>query len=250
MKALNTNTLKHIGLLTVFAGLVGCGASKEAINNGSNLPSGPGLSGNTQALAKCSIDMDNHADFGMKLQAVDDGQFGLRSDLVRVRFIRIPSDFADNDQNALQLWTRTIDSSNNWGQWKTLRFYVEYRNSQGQMARTPYTYQDATWGTLKQIALSFGVTTTSASDFFGKFQLVAQLDAQGIAKTITAALYPENSNDVLDITALAPIFDASPTSYATTHPQALVDLHPLQALGGMSYSKEQFEFEAEKFCFM
>lgn len=240
------STIVKSGFVVVlFIMLSSCGSSKNAIssnnsNSITNLPNGA-------ALGKCSIDMSNQSDFGMKLQAYEALGSGLRSDLIRIQFIRFPSEFSSSDASAIQLWTRTIDQSGNWGAWQNVRFYFEHRSANGQTRMTPYSYQDITWKDLKQVALSFGLTVSSASDFFRQIQLVAQLDSN--AKTITAALYQNGQNQAKYITALAPIFDANPISYQQNHPKALVDLHPLQNLMNTNFTNSQFEFELNKFCF-
>jgi len=239
--------IKFIFTTIIFVILSSCGSSKNAIssdtnNSTANLPNGA-------AVGKCSIDMTNQPDFGMKLQAYESEASGLRSDLIRIQFIRFPSEFSSSDASAIQLWTRTIDRFGNWGNWQNVRFYFEHRSANGKTRMTPYSYQDITWKDLKQVALAFGLNVSSATEFFRQIQLVAQLDVNSNAKTITAALYQNGQNQAKHITALAPIFDANPKNYQQNQPQALAVLHPLQSLINTSFTNSQFEFEINKFCF-
>jgi len=227
--------------------LSACGNSKQRLNQESstsiaNLPAGT-------AVGKCSADMSNQADFGMKLQAYEHETQGLRSDLVRIKFIRFPRNFSSSEASALQLWTRTIDRAGNWGSWQNIRFYFEYTNENGQTLTTPFAYQDITWRDLKKVASSFGLSVTNANSFFNQINLVAQLDINMNAKTITAALYQNGGQNAQHITGLAPIFDANPKTYQQNRPHALVALHPLQSLMNTNFKNEQFEFEINKFCF-
>lgn len=241
------NTIKSTILLGLFMILSACGSSKQSISNEGSTNSPYLLAGS--AVGKCSIDMSNQPDFGMKLQAYESASEGLRSDLIRIKFIRVPNSFSDSDASSLQLWTRTIDRNGNWGSWQNIRFYFEFKNANGQVFTTPYAYQDMTWRDMKLVASSFGLNVSDASNFFSQIQLVVQLDINSNAKTITAALYPNGGNTSQHITALAPIFDANPKNYQANQPQALVALHPLQNLLNTSFSNSQFEFEMNKFCF-
>lgn len=249
---MNTNQIQRksaqtLAALSLLAVLSSCGHSKQSVGTGSSVTNNLAQGA---SVAKCSIDMSNKSDFGMKLQAYESSSHGVRSDLIRIQFIRFPSDFSNSDASAVQLWTRTIDTAGNWGSWHNVRFYIEFRRRDGQILTSPHAYQDITWKDLKLVASSFGLDSSDARSFFSQIQLVAQLDINNDAKIITAALYQGGQQQATNsITALAPIFDANPKTYQQSKPQALYDLHPLQSLTNSNFTNSQYEFEINKFCF-
>jgi hypothetical protein len=243
---------KEIQILTLailaFVALSGCGAQKFQTNNGGIITGNTNLSSTSPnaAAAKCSHDVDNLSDLSIRLKVFEDPSSGVRNDLIRVKFDRFPTYFT-NDSDAIQLWTRTVDSAGNWGPWHKVAFYVERYNSSG-ILRTPYKYTDITWGQLKQIADYFGMgTSLSAPEMFGSVVLLAQLDDASVSKVLDVKIYAgSNSPDTL---ALIPQFAANPKEYAKNHPSVLQALHPLQALASANYTEEQYAYEANQFCF-
>ncbi|MCS6838956.1 MAG: hypothetical protein NZ480_08925 [Bdellovibrionaceae bacterium] len=223
----------------------GCGFNKQNISKNNQSLTNLTL-GSQQSLAECSIDMSQNPELGIKLQVLDDPQFGKLYHLIRVKFIRIPDSFGSQDQHALQLWTRTITPSNTWGEWQNVRFYFQRRVGESWL-RTPYSYQDITWEDMKRVAQYLGISVSDAKQFFSQIELVAILDQEGNAKIITPSLYLSNDS-IKFVTALAPLFDANPNRYTNSKPSNLSKLHPLQSLIGTDFSDGQFLFEIQKFC--
>ncbi len=240
--------------LTLAITLSSCGSSKSYDDSSVDSTQTETLDDNLnpipQAKGKCSIDMSNNNNLGFKLKAYESTTEGLRSDLLRTQYIRFPSDFAADLNNSLVLWTRTIDSAGNWGQWQQVSFYIEHLGQGG--GKSPYSYNEFTFQQMQDYGKVFNMTITSASQFFSSFQIVAQLDAQGNSKIITSKIYYNQSTDQNsgpEATALAPLFDANPISYKGSHPESLYNLHPLQSLIGYSYTNSQFEYELNRYCF-
>ena len=93
---MQTLTINKTLIILVSIILSACGYSKKSIQNESNQQS---LSPN-QAMGKCSVDMSNNPNLGVKLQAFESAQTGLRSDLIRVQVIRFPNQFSQSSNNA------------------------------------------------------------------------------------------------------------------------------------------------------
>ena len=172
---------------------------------------------------------------------------GSRADLIRVKFDRFPTTMSDADTNAIELWTRTIDSAGNWGTWHQVSFYVELYTSSAAVTRSTYLYNDLTWAQLKQFATNWGVSYTNSADLMGHLTLLAQLSDTTLSKTLTAKIY--ETSDSPEVTALIPSFQANPTTYAADHPSALYAYHPLQSMTGSNVSDQQYVYEASQFCF-
>lgn len=226
--------------------LVGCGAQK---NSSSDVTSGSTSLSSTSTLAsaRCSHDIDNLTDISIRLRIYEDGTSGqTRNDLIRVKFDRFPSQFSNSDTSAVQLWTRTIDSVGNWGTWIRVPFYVERYTAAG-VSRTPYTYTDLTWAQLKQLGSYFGVSNSTGQELFQSLVFLAQLPDVSISKVLTVKTYMTSTQP--ETSALIPQFKANPKEYAKDKPQALVNMHPLGYLWNNSYTEEQYQYEANQFCF-
>jgi hypothetical protein len=248
-------------LVTLIMGLTtsvlvsSCGQSQVSLKSSPSLnppsPTTPNpLLSEEPALGRCSVDMSQDPEFGIKLKTYEGLNQNPSVELIQIQFLRIPSVFGQSDDHALQLWTRTVTSAGQWGSWQNLRFFILYSAS-GQTRVTPHSYKDLTWKDLKAIASSFGVPVQNPSQFFHQFHLLAEMDARGDGKIITPTLYAGSQKTDIShhITALAPVFDANPNRYQLTHPQVLMALHPLKSFLGYGFTKSQYEFEINRFCF-
>jgi hypothetical protein len=231
------------------SGLLGCGAQKfqTATAVGTTDQSSTSTAG--KAAVNCSHDVDNLEDLSIRMRLFQDGSGTVRNDLVRIKFDRFPESFTNNDDAAIQVWTRTVDTNGNWGTYHKLSFYLEKYSSGGVM-RTPYKYTDITWKGLKEIAATFGMSSSlTAPEFFGGVVLLVELnDTSGVSKVITVKTYDDKASSP-ETTALIPTFLANPREYAKSHSAALQALHPLQALYNTAYTEDQFQYEANQFCF-
>jgi len=132
-------TLK-IGLAALAICVTGCGSSNFTSPSGS---SSTILSSTSSAITSCSHDVSNQSNLSTRLMVYSDAN-GSRADLIRMKFDRFPTTFSNSDSDALELWTRTIDSNGNWGTWKQVSFYVELYTSSAAVTRSSYLYNDLT----------------------------------------------------------------------------------------------------------
>ncbi len=182
----------------------------------------------------------------MKLKVFEDSMNGLRTDWIRVRFERFPSEFSNDNSSALQLWSRTIDSSGNWGAWYKVPFKIEYYTTMS-VSVTSVSYTDLTWAQMIQIADSFGIARANAQQAIASMVLRAELPDTSASKILTVKLYMSGSSP--EVTSLLPPFKANPREYAKDRPVALQNLHPLLSLTNANLSESQYQTSANQFCF-
>ena len=245
-------SITALTLLSVFL-ISGCGA-KTTDNGGTsassvNLSAGAAL-GTTSiptGQAICGQDVANLTDLGIHLKTHQDSSGILRSDLIVIKFDRIPSQLSDNSDSAFEVWTRTVDSMGNYGTYQQMSFFLETASGG---ASTPYSYTDLTWSQMQQIATYFGMTITTASQFFAQINVVAQVtDISTSTKLITPKVYDALSSYSPQVTAIAPMYAANPNEFAQSNVAAVQALHPLQSQKSQSYSTAQFQTLSNQFCF-
>ncbi|MCX7674815.1 MAG: hypothetical protein N2Z70_03175 [Bdellovibrionaceae bacterium] len=222
--------------------LSACGANKQSRSSESHMQSPVGLS--SQAQGVCSIDQSRHPDLGMKLMAHRHPQTGWDARWIRVKMIRLTQSFSQSPDSAIQFWTRTISHNGTWGGFTNMRFYISYQNR-----TTPYSYQDLTWKDMQNLAQWFGFQASTAAEFFSRVEFLIYLPSPE-HKTLTLSTYLGGSQQAqASVTALVPIFDANPDTYAAQKPAALAQLHPLKHLSGQGFNTAALEQEIQRYCF-
>ena len=236
-----------LAALTIFL-VSGCGATKSG---GGASPSGASSLASTASAvpagqAICGQDVANLSDLGINLKVFQDSAGTFHKDLVVIKFDRIPSQLSGNANSAFEIWSRTIDSSGNYGAYQQLSFYLQTTSG----VSTPYAYTDLTWSQMQQIATYFGITVTTAGQFFTTINVVAQLtDLSSGTKIITPKVYDASSSYSPEVTALVPMYAANPNEFNQTNAAAAQALHPLQSIKAQALSTSQFQNATNQFCF-
>lgn len=255
--------IKIVGALFAVAYLTACGSSISGGGFGSvdsSSTTTPVIAG--AAVAKCSQDVGTASDFHVRVEAAYD-QFGtIQPSYARVTITASPSDWATSNYD-LQLYRMTASSSNSLVlDPSALPFQFErtvapstyqlmsVNNGSGQMVAYSYPIINANEITAYANA-STGNSYASASAVFssGIHFLVNLNDSSGAYQVLRAKLYTTSGTVYRQVDVLIPTFYANPTTYNTTHPAVLQNMHPLHSMVGQGWTESQYQSFTDGLCF-
>lgn len=228
--------------------LIGCGAQTVSKQAGSTDYASTAVqmySG--QAIARCSHDVANFPNLGVRLMSTELQHNQGSSFYYRLQFDRFLDGFNSANQ-AIEIWSTSVDSQGNRRPPQRVSFQIERKLNGAFQRVSPYTYNDLTFADMQSIGSVNQIASSTGREFLGATNLLIFPDSQ--AQILTVAIYQNDGGAAsAQVELLIPQFYANPTEYAGTHPAALQQLHPLRDMAGGTWTPAQYENEANRFCF-
>lgn len=265
MKRINSKNLMKLSLaIGALWWLTGCGSSKssgggfDAASTDQSSTVGP-----SDALANCSTDVANLADFQVQVMQYGSGLTPSRPDLLRVKIIKIPQDYVDQNWKVV-MYRWTVAASGNTSIDQTaLSYQFERKNSYS-------SFQQIISGTANNTYRAFyGEQIQGMVDYANQFNSYAPLSGATPADFFQGATFLVNIKDVYnayqvlrislksndsvmrEVDVLIPTFQADPALYNadSRHPAVLQQLHPQKSKLGGNWTKDQYAEFARASCF-
>lgn len=250
---IQTHQILRITLcLIAIASVVGCGKSKSTENSAGENTSSLSSVVSQSSLADCS--QDNFANPELKVQVMKyiDSYGQPRTDLVRIKFPKIPSGWKLADWDlVVKRWAVSPDNQSSIDD--TALFYqMEKRTASGFSVIHPtnYAYQMFNYTEVKQMASYAGI---SESTFFNEVSLVVNLRGDSNSFQVLRIQFSNGVSGAVEtyVDVLIPSFQANPAEYNadSRHPATLRVLHPLKDKLGQSWSQQQYVDFTKAYCF-
>lgn len=243
-----------------FFALSGCGA-KNSQTSGSSDQGSLGDRGDTTTTKPAAVcNKISSGDVEARLMAYVDANGARNNSLVRLKFVRVPDDYANDGYDILiRKWTASPTGVVRPGAGEEplyVNTLIEMKTNNSFQAMTGWNYNlkcdtcpTLEWYNMKLIAQKYNVTANSPNEFFSKFDLLLDLqDAAGDWKALQI-IFVNGSTVMKTLNMLIPTFDANPGDYTPNHPPVLNNLHPFISMINQNFPTSQFQTEANGYCF-
>lgn len=150
---------------------------------------------------------------------------------VTVKFTAHPADF-DEANTSIRFFSGIDTSSIS----STSAAYIVYYSPNGMMLGSSPSGGDLDREYLDDLASSLDLT-----------DLTFQVNVGPNARVLRISMRQDTST-LEQTTSLIPAVDANPNSYATNHPQSLVNLHPLLPYSNSGWTNYQYRQQGEHLC--